>query len=68
MARASSEWLDGYDDGHSLRRGFKTNAAKKKVPIENMKRVMGQRSNSIVLGYLVAATVDDDPPLLEIIK
>jgi len=53
--------------GHSLRRGFITNAAKKKVPIESIKRVTGQRSNAIVLDYVAAATLDDDPPLLEIV-
>ena len=53
---------------HSLRRGFITNAAKKKVPIESIKRVTGQRSNTIVLNYVAAATLDDDPPLLEIMR
>jgi hypothetical protein len=52
---------------HSLRRGFITNAAKKKIPIESIKRVTGQRSNSVVLDYVSASTLDDDPPLLEII-
>ena len=52
--------------GHSLRRGFITNAAKKFVPIESIKRVTGQRSNAIVLDYVAAATIDEDPPLLEI--
>ena len=42
-------------------------AAKKKVAIENIKRVTGQRSSGIVLGYVAAATLDDDPPLLEIV-
>ena len=54
--------------GHSLRRGFITNAAKKQVPIENIKRVTGQRSSGIVLNYIAAATNDDEPPLLEIIN
>ncbi len=53
--------------GHSLRRGFITNAAKKKVPIENIKRVTGQQSSGIVLNYIAAATIDEEPPLLEII-
>jgi len=53
--------------GHSLRRGLITNAAKKKIPIENIKRVTGQRSSGIVLDYVAAATLDDDPPLLEIV-
>jgi hypothetical protein len=38
-----------------------------KVPIENIKRVTGQRSSAIVLDYVAAATLDDDPPLLEIV-
>jgi integrase len=59
--------VDGDFAGHSLRRGFITNAAKKKVPIESIKRVTGQRSNAIVLDYVAAATLDDDPPLLEIV-
>ncbi len=45
-----------------------TNAAKKKIPIESIKRVTGQRSSGIVLDYVAAATLDDEPPLLEIIK
>ena len=54
--------------GHSLRRGFIANAAKKKMPIESIKRVTGQRSSGIVLDYVAAATLDDDPPLLEIAR
>jgi len=65
--RAASAGVAGDFAGHSLRRGFITNAAKKKVPIENIKRVTGQRSNAIVLDYVAAATLDDDPPLLEIV-
>ena len=53
--------------GHSLRRGFITNAAKKKIPIESIKRITGQRSSAIVMDYVAAATVDDEPPLLEIV-
>ena len=65
--RCSAAGVDGDFAGHSLRRGFITNAAKKKIPIENIKRVTGQRSNSIVLDYVAAATLEDDPPLLEIV-
>jgi len=65
--RSASAGLHGDFAGHSLRRGFITNAAKKKVPIENIKRVTGQRSSGIVLSYIAAASIDDDPPLLEII-
>ena len=59
--------VDGNFAGHSLRRGFITNAAKKKIPIESIKRVTGQRSNTVVLDYVAAATLHDDPPLLEIL-
>jgi len=65
--RSSAAGVAGDFAGHSLRRGFITNAAKKKVPIENIKRVTGQRSNTIVLDYVAAATLDDDPPLLDIL-
>jgi integrase len=66
--RAVAGGVTGDFAGHSLRRGFITNAAKRKVPIENIKRVTGQRSNTIVLDYVAAATLDDDPPLLEIVR
>jgi len=65
--RALAAGVSGDFAGHSLRRGFITNAAKKKVPIESIKRVTGQRSSGIVLDYVAAATLDDDPPLLEIV-
>ncbi len=65
--RALAAGVSGDFAGHSLRRGFITNAAKKKVPIENIKRVTGQRSSGIVLNYIATATIDDNPPLLEIV-
>jgi len=65
--RTAAAGVAGDFAGHSLRRGFITNAAKKKIPIESIKRVTGQRSNTIVLDYVEAATLDDDPPLLEIV-
>ncbi|MBC5825537.1 MAG: tyrosine-type recombinase/integrase [Candidatus Eremiobacteraeota bacterium] len=66
--RSAAAGVDGDFAGHSLRRGFITDAAKKKIPIESIKRVTGQRSSGIVLDYVAAATLDDDPPLLEIIR
>jgi len=66
--RTASAGVSGDFAGHSLRRGFITNAAKKKIPIENIKRVTGQRSSGIVLNYIAAATIDDEPPLLEIVR
>ena len=65
--RAAAAGVDGDFAGHSLRRGFITNAAKKKIPVANIQRVTGQRSSRIVLDYVAAANVDDDPPLLEIV-
>jgi hypothetical protein len=55
--------------GQSLR-GLITNIAKKKkkIPIESIKRVTGQRRNTIILSYVAAAILDGDPPLLEIIR
>jgi len=67
LRRTAMAGVAGDFAGHSLRRGFITNAAKKKIPIENIKRVTGQRSSGIVLDYVAAATLDDDPPLLEIV-
>ena len=66
--RAAAASIEANLAGHSLRRGFITNAARKKIPIESIKRVTGQRSNAIVLDYVAAATLDEDPPLLEIIS
>ena len=66
--RCTAAGVSGDFAGHSLRRGFITNAAKKKVPVENIKRVTGQRSNGVVLEYVAASTLDDDPPLLEIVR
>ncbi len=65
--RATAAGVSGDFAGHSLRRGFITNAAKKKIPIESIKRITGQRSSGIVLDYVAAATLDEDPPLLEIV-
>ena len=66
--RCTAAGVSGDFAGHSLRRGCITNAAKKKVPVENIKRVTGQRSNGVVLEYVAASTLDDDPPLLEIVR
>jgi len=65
--RAAAAGVGGALAGPSLRRGFITNAAKKKIPIESIKRVTGQKSSGVVLDYVAAATLDDDPPLLEIV-
>jgi len=59
--RAAAASVDGDFAGHSLRHGFTTNAAQKKIPIESLKGVTGQRSSGIVLGYIAAASLDEDP-------
>jgi len=66
--RAMAAGVSGDFAGHSLRRGFITDAAKKKVPIEHIKRVTGQRSSNVVMTYIAAATIDEQPPLLEIVN
>ena len=66
--RCAAAGVVGDFAGHSLRRGFITNAAKKKIPIESIKRVTGQRSTGVLLDYVAAATLEDDPPLLEIVR
>ncbi len=66
--RAFTAGVAGDFAGHSLRRGFITNAAKKKIPIASIKSVTGQRSSTIVLDYVAVATLDEDPPLLEILR
>jgi hypothetical protein len=63
--RCAAAGVAGDFAGHSLWRGFITNAAKKTVPIESIKRVTGQRSSGIVFDFVAAATIDEDPPLLE---
>jgi len=65
--RAVAAGIAGGFAGHSLRRGFITNAAKKKIPVESIKRVTG-RSTGVLLDYVAAATLEDDPPLLEIVR
>ncbi len=54
--RAAAAGISGDFAGHSLRRGFITDAAQMHVPIERIKGVTGQRSNAIVLDYVAAAT------------
>ena len=66
--RAGAAGVGGDFAGHSLRRGFITNAAQKSIPIESIKRVTGQRSSAIVLEYVAVATLDANPPLLEILR
>ena len=39
-----------------------------RILIASIERVTGQRSNAIVLDYVAAVTLDDEPPLLEIVS
>lgn len=65
--RAAAASVVGEFAGHSLRRGFIMNAARKKIPIESTKPVTGKRLRGVVLEYFGVAILDDDPPLLEIV-
>ena len=65
--RAAAARVAGDFAGHPPRRGFITRTAKK-VPHRDSKRVTRQRSGGIVLGYVAAATLGDDPPLPEIVS
>jgi integrase len=51
---------------HSLRAGFVTSAAQKKVPEVDIQRVTGHRSVATLRGYVRRATLFEDPPLLTI--
>jgi len=53
--------------GRSLPGVSRTNAEKKNISIASVKRVTGQRSSVVVLDYVAAAPLDEDPPLLEIV-
>jgi len=53
--------------GHSLRAGFVTSAAEKRVPTRNIARVTGHRS-AVLEDYVRRANVFDDPALLDIMR
>ena len=60
--------LDGDFAAHSLRAGFVTSAARKKVPEIDMTRVTGHRSFEVLRGYVRDVTLfQDDSPLATII-
>ena len=60
--------LDGDFAAHSLRAGFVTSAARKKVPEIDIARVTGHRSFEVLRGYVRDATLFvDDSPLATII-
>lgn len=53
--------------GHSLRAGFVTAAAQKKVPEVDIMRVTGHRSTAVLRGYVRRATLFEDAPLTTIL-
>ncbi|MGH7709436.1 MAG: site-specific integrase [Vulcanimicrobiaceae bacterium] len=59
--------IEGDFSAHSLRAGFITAAAEKKIPEVDIARVTGHRSVAVLRGYVRRATVFDDPPLRAII-
>ena len=55
-------------DGGCARRALRGRDHAPRILIASIKRVTGQRSNAIVLDYVAAVTLDDEPPLLEIVS
>jgi hypothetical protein len=62
-ARLTENRLAGLPCGPAHHRGRE----KKRVAGESVERGIGRRSRRIVPDHAAAATLDDDPPLLEII-
>ena len=59
--------VEGDFVGHSLRAGFVTAAAQKKVPEVDIMRVTGHRSAAVLRGYVRRATLFEDAPLTAIL-
>jgi integrase len=59
--------LEGNFSAHSLRAGFITSAAQKKIPEVDVQRVSGHRSVATLRGYVRRATIFEDSPLTAII-
>jgi len=59
--------LEGDFAAHSLRAGFVTSAAQKKVPEVDIQRVTGHRSVATLRRYVRRANLFEDPPLASII-
>ncbi len=60
--------LDGDFAAHSLRAGFVTSAAQKKVPEGDIQRVTGHRSVTTLRRYVRRATLFEDAPLTTILE
>jgi integrase len=54
--------LAGDFAGHSLRSGFCTEAATRKVPLDQIARISGHKSSDILLGYIRRATPFEGAP------
>ncbi len=59
--------VEGDFAAHSLRAGFVTSAAQKKIPEVDIMRVTGHRSVAVLRGYVRRATLFDDAPLSTIL-
>ena len=59
--------LEGNFSAHSLRAGFITSAAQKKIPEADVQRVSGHRSVATLRSYIRRATIFEDSPLTAII-
>jgi integrase len=60
--------LEGDFAAHSLRAGFVTSAAQKKVPEVDIQRVTGHRSVTTIRRYVRRATLFEDAPLTTILE
>jgi integrase len=54
--------LAGDFAGHSLRSGFCTEAATRKVPLDQIARISGHKSSDVLLGYIRRATPFEGAP------
>ena len=60
--------VDGDFAAHSLRAGFITSAAQKKIPEVDIQRITGHRSVAVLRGYVRCATIFEDAPLSTIMS
>jgi integrase len=54
--------LTGDFSGHSLRAGFITEAATRKVPLDQISRISGHKTSDVLLGYIRRATPFEGAP------
>lgn len=60
--------LEGDFAAHSLRAGFVTSAAERKIPDRDIQRVTGHKSATVLAGYVRRVRAFDDPALLTIMR